>query len=60
MRDLELFEAIDGPVTGSRPSAFNMLARARWDAWAKLLLGGDGPLESPQARQRNLKKSKEI
>lgn len=29
-------QATEGPVSGVRPSAFNMLARARWDSWAKL------------------------
>mmetsp|Transcript_106845 Transcript_106845/g.130298 ORF Transcript_106845/g.130298 Transcript_106845/m.130298 type:complete len:313 (+) Transcript_106845:52-990(+) len=29
-------QATEGPVSGVRPGAFNMLARARWDSWAKL------------------------
>ncbi|CAK9011966.1 2-trans-enoyl-CoA isomerase) (pECI) [Durusdinium trenchii] len=29
-------QATEGPVSGPRPGAFNMLARARWDSWAKL------------------------
>lgn len=29
-------QATEGPVSGVRPAAFNMLARARWDSWAKL------------------------
>eukprot|EP00438_Fugacium_kawagutii_P014722 Skav235882 [mRNA] locus=scaffold1192:103266:107666:- [translate_table: standard] len=32
----ETAKATEGPVIGVRPGAFNMLARARWDSWAKL------------------------